>query len=119
MVTPLIQRPDTIMREALPANEKLEITFAFLASGTNFRMLPLLFCVSKEAISALIRKVCEAIRQCLKYYMKVIAGSIAGWKVLANLSTMAEIGIQVSLLAIHGPKTNAMRGASRNLNMAE
>ncbi|KAJ8885382.1 hypothetical protein PR048_011579 [Dryococelus australis] len=39
MVTPIIQQSDTIMREALPAKVKLEITLAFLASGTNFRML--------------------------------------------------------------------------------
>ncbi|KAJ8878280.1 hypothetical protein PR048_018857 [Dryococelus australis] len=71
MVTLLIQRSDTIMREVLSVKVKFEITLAFLASGTNFRMLSLLFRVSKAAISALISEVCEAIRLCLKDYMKV------------------------------------------------
>ncbi|KAJ8897932.1 hypothetical protein PR048_003290 [Dryococelus australis] len=70
MVTPLIQRPDTIMCEALPAKVKFEITLAFLASRTNCRMLSLLFRVSKAATLALVPEVCEAIRLSLKDYMK-------------------------------------------------
>jgi len=39
VISPIISRSDTVMRPALPSRLKLEITLAFLASGTNSRML--------------------------------------------------------------------------------
>lgn len=70
-VSPLIQKADTIMREALPARVKLEITLAYLASGTNFTMLSIFFRVSKSAISSFIPEVCKAISKCLQEYLNV------------------------------------------------
>ena len=39
MVRPLIQKEDTIMREAIPPNERLSITLRFLATGNSFEDL--------------------------------------------------------------------------------
>lgn len=71
MISPSISSIDTVMREALPARLKLEITLAFLATGTNFRILSVMFRVSKSSISKIIPKVCEAIYSALKDYIKV------------------------------------------------
>lgn len=71
MISPFITCKDTLMREALPARLKLEITLAFLATGTNFRILSVMFRVSKSSISNIIPNVCEAIYSALKDYIKV------------------------------------------------
>lgn len=71
MVSPMISCNDTLMRKSLPARLKLEITLAFLASGTNFRMLSVMFRVSKPSISNMIPQVCDALYFVLKEYMKV------------------------------------------------
>ncbi|XP_056633555.1 uncharacterized protein LOC130443108 [Diorhabda sublineata] len=66
-----IQRSDTFMRKAIPARVKLEITLTFLASGMTFRMLSVLYRVSKASISKMIPKVCDAISDSLKDYIKI------------------------------------------------
>lgn len=71
MINPIITCNDTLMRKALPARLKLEITLAFLASGTNSRMLSIMFRVSKSSFSNIIPDVCDAIYFVLKDYIKV------------------------------------------------
>lgn len=66
-----IQRQDTIMRDALPAKIKLEITLTYLATGMSFRSLSHLYRVSKPSISKLIPEVCQAIKTSLREFMKV------------------------------------------------
>lgn len=46
-ISPIISRADTFMHPALSARLKLELTLAFLASGTNSRILSVMFRVSK------------------------------------------------------------------------
>lgn len=48
MISPIISRNDNGMRPGLLARLKLEITLAFLASGTNLKKLLVMFCVSKS-----------------------------------------------------------------------
>lgn len=71
LIASTIQRSDTFMREAIPARVKLEITLTFLASGISFRMLSVLYRVSKASISKMIPEVCDAISESLKDYIKV------------------------------------------------
>lgn len=71
LVSPLIQRSNTLMREALPARTKLEVTLYYLATGSNYGSLQHFFRVSKAAISHCIPEVCGAISSCLKNFMKV------------------------------------------------
>lgn len=71
MISPIITCDDTLMRKALPSRLKLEVTLAYLASGTNSRMLSIMFRVSKAAISKFIPQVCDAIYHVLKDYIKV------------------------------------------------
>ncbi|KAE9522694.1 hypothetical protein AGLY_016916 [Aphis glycines] len=64
-------RADTFMRPALSARLKLELTLAFLASGTNSRILSVMFRDSKASISNMIPEVCDAIYSVLNDYIKV------------------------------------------------
>lgn len=66
-----IQREDTIMRPAIPAKIKLELTLSFLATGNSYRSLSHLFRVSKAAISIFIPEVMDAVFEALKDYIKV------------------------------------------------
>ncbi|KAJ8893260.1 hypothetical protein PR048_005851 [Dryococelus australis] len=65
LVSPIIQRSDTVMCEVLPARLKLETALTYLVSGTIFIVI-----MSKSAISAIIPEVCEAIKDVLKDYIK-------------------------------------------------
>lgn len=71
LVTPKIQRMDTIMRQALPAKLKLEITLDFLSSGTNYRRLSHFYRVARSSISKFVPEVCVEIYEALKKYITV------------------------------------------------
>lgn len=71
LVMPKIQRQHTIMREALPAKVKLEITLDFLSSGISYRRLSHFYRVSRCSISKFIPEVCEEIFKALKENIKV------------------------------------------------
>lgn len=66
-----IQKNDTMMREALPARIKLQITLSFLATGNSLRNLQQSFRVSRGAISKFIPEVCDAIYENLKDFIQV------------------------------------------------
>lgn len=66
-----IRRQDTLMRDSIPANVKLEITLSFLATGNSYRSLSHMFRVSKPAISKLVPEVCAEIYKALNSWIKV------------------------------------------------
>lgn len=68
-VGPEIQNCDTLMRDALPAAIKLEITLTYLATGNSFGNLRHQFRVSIAAISKLIPEVCDIIYNKLHEYI--------------------------------------------------
>ena len=71
IVTPIIQRKDTVMRDAIKPETMLEVTLNYLATGNNLRSLSHLFRISKSAISLMIPVVCQAIYTCLQDFVKV------------------------------------------------
>ena len=71
LVTPKIQQQDTIMRQALPARIKLEITLDFLSSGISYRRLSHFYRVSRCAIGKFIPEVCVEIYKALKENIEV------------------------------------------------
>jgi hypothetical protein len=71
MVSPSIQRQDTILRDAIPARVKLELTLNFLASGSSYSTLSHLFRVPKPSISKFLPEVLDAIYHSLQHYIKV------------------------------------------------
>ena len=76
-VTPLIQRQDTNMREAISPSERLSITLRYLATGDSYYSLEYLYRIPVSTLSGLIPETCQAIYDSLKEdYMKVIKYSI-------------------------------------------
>ncbi|KAG8232986.1 hypothetical protein J437_LFUL012633 [Ladona fulva] len=72
LIEPEISKKDTVMRNAIPARQKLEVTLRYLASGDNFQSLALLFRIPATTISRFIPEVLKAIITALKKYIKVI-----------------------------------------------
>lgn len=72
MVEQLIEKQDTVMRNAVPAKTKLEICLRFLAIGDNYASLKYFFRVPKNIISLFIPDVLGAIYKVLQQYIKVV-----------------------------------------------
>lgn len=70
-IGPSITKNDTVMRKAIPANERLAVTLRFFASGDSFVSLSYLFKMSNQVISEIVHEVCRAIITALKDEIKV------------------------------------------------
>lgn len=72
LVTPLIEKQDTVMRQAISAHERLSTTLRFLATGRSFEDLKFSVIISPQALGKIIPEVCVALCQVLANdYMKV------------------------------------------------
>ncbi|KAJ8940778.1 hypothetical protein NQ314_010588 [Rhamnusium bicolor] len=71
LVSDMITKSDTIMRQALPVRLKLEITLTYLTTGSSTVFLEIFYRVSKSAISKFIPEVCDAIYEKLKDNLQV------------------------------------------------
>ncbi|CAK1592268.1 unnamed protein product [Parnassius mnemosyne] len=58
-------------RKAISVEERLSITWRFLASGDSYTILQYLFRVSKQSISVIVPETCQAIVEALKDYIKI------------------------------------------------
>ncbi|CAM1291997.1 Uncharacterised protein r2_g114 [Pycnogonum litorale] len=83
LVQPLIERRDTILRQAIPAAEKLSICLRYLATGESFHSLSCQFKVGKSTISTFIPEVCQAIYNVLRNEYLKIPNSETDWKQIA------------------------------------
>ncbi|KAK3107504.1 hypothetical protein FSP39_016061 [Pinctada imbricata] len=73
LVSPMIKKKDTIMRESITAAERLSLTLRYLASGDSYPSLSYLFRIPISTLSQIIPETCAAIYTCLKNeYMKVL-----------------------------------------------
>ncbi|XP_060845345.1 uncharacterized protein LOC132924921 [Rhopalosiphum padi] len=70
-IGPVIKKNDTVMREAIPVQERLAVTLRFLASGDSFRSLSYLFKFSSQTVSRCVFDVCNALIDVLKDEIKV------------------------------------------------
>lgn len=72
MVTPLIQKNNTVMRAAISAHERLTATLRFLATGRSYECLKYSTIISPQALGKIIPETCEAIYKVLrKDYLQV------------------------------------------------
>lgn len=72
LVTPLIQKQDTVMREAISPHERLTATIRYLAEGKNQTSLQYPTLISRQTLGRIIPETCRAIYGALKNeYMKV------------------------------------------------
>lgn len=76
LVTPLIERQNTVMRDCISPHERLTCTLRFLATGRSYRDLRFTTAISHQALSIIIPDTCRAIYKVLsKKYMKVDFGT--------------------------------------------
>jgi len=71
LISPIISKQYTQLRDSIPAKIRLAITLRFLATGDSYKSLHFLFKVSSQIISKIIPEVCAAINQVLKNEVKV------------------------------------------------
>jgi len=71
LISPIISKQDTQLRNSIPAKIRLAITLRFLATGDSYKSLHFLFKVSSQIISKIVPEVCAAINQVLKNEVKV------------------------------------------------
>ncbi|CAH1982820.1 unnamed protein product [Acanthoscelides obtectus] len=71
IVSPMISKKDTSMRQAITPKIRLAITLRYLATGDSFKSLHYLFKVSSEIISRIVPEVCAALNEALKDEIKM------------------------------------------------
>lgn len=71
LISPIISKQDTQLRDSIPAKIRLAITLRFLATGDSYKSVHFLFKVSSQIISKIVPEVCAAINQVLKNEVKV------------------------------------------------
>ncbi|XP_026462861.1 protein ANTAGONIST OF LIKE HETEROCHROMATIN PROTEIN 1-like [Ctenocephalides felis] len=71
MVGPKIGKKDTSFRCCISVKEQLAVTLRFLATGDSYASLQYLFHISKQSISKIIPRVCDALISSLKQYIKM------------------------------------------------
>lgn len=72
MVTPIIEKQDTVMRNSIPPHDRLVATLRFLSTGRNYEDLKFSSIISPQALGYIIPETCEAIYKVLrKDYFKV------------------------------------------------
>ncbi|CAH2088823.1 unnamed protein product [Euphydryas editha] len=71
LVKPLIEKTNTVMREAISPFQRLAITLRYLATGNTFEDLKFSTAISPQSLGKIVIETCEAIIQVLKDYIKV------------------------------------------------
>lgn len=72
LVTPLIEKKDTVMRKSISPHERLTATLRFLATGRSYECLKYSTLISPQALGKIIPETCEAIYKVLKnVYLQV------------------------------------------------
>lgn len=70
-ISPMISKKDTKFREAIPPSARLAVTLRFLGTGESYTSLSYVMKISKQSISTIVPKVCEALISVLKDDVKV------------------------------------------------
>lgn len=72
LVAPIIQKQNTIMREAISPHERLTATLRYLAEGKTQTSLQYSTLISRQTLGRIIPETCRAIYAALKnQYIKV------------------------------------------------
>uniref|UniRef100_A0A6P7G4V8 Uncharacterized protein LOC114337679 n=1 Tax=Diabrotica virgifera virgifera TaxID=50390 RepID=A0A6P7G4V8_DIAVI len=84
LVTPDIEKQNTVMRESISAKHRLIITLRFLATGNSYRSLMYEFRVSESTISKFVPEVCASIYKRLKDQYLKVPNTAADWLNIAE-----------------------------------
>ncbi|KAL1488503.1 hypothetical protein ABEB36_014969 [Hypothenemus hampei] len=73
LVTPLIQKESTHLRETIGSHERLTATLLYLATGRTYEDLKFTTAISEEALGKIIPETCSAVYKILnKKYLQVV-----------------------------------------------
>ena len=79
-----IQKTDTHLRKALPADLKLAVTLRYLSTGNTYKEMMYQFCVPQNTISIFISEVCNALMDELQdESMPKVGSSELYWRQIA------------------------------------
>ena len=74
-IRPVIEKEDTVMRAAIPVEQRVALTLWFLATNSDYRTIGHLFGVSKPTVSVVSKEVCAAIvKILLPKYIRIPTG---------------------------------------------
>ena len=74
-IRPVIEKEDTVMRVAIPVEQRVALTLWFLATNSDYRTIGHLFGVSKPTVSVVSKEVCAAIvKILLPKYIRIPTG---------------------------------------------
>ena len=79
MVQPWIEKKDTSFRQAIPADERLALTFRFLASGGSQQSLSFSYRIGKATVSKIVSETCEVIFDVLKKNCIILPRNPVDW----------------------------------------
>lgn len=71
LVTSLIKKQDTIMREVISIRQRISLSLRYLATGNTFEDLKFITAISPQSIGRIVIDTCEAIIHCFKNYIQV------------------------------------------------
>ncbi|XP_071054722.1 putative nuclease HARBI1 [Onthophagus taurus] len=71
MITPLIEKQHTIMREAISPKQRLFATLRYLTSGLTYEGLKFETAIAAQTLGKIIIETCDAIIKVLKKYIKL------------------------------------------------
>ena len=84
MVGPHVKKMSTVMRKALPVEEKLAVTLRFLATGESYESLQYQFRIHRTTIALFVPVVCRQIYECLKDHYLKLPDTEEQWKKIAS-----------------------------------
>ncbi|CAK1591625.1 unnamed protein product [Parnassius mnemosyne] len=84
LVSPLIRRKDTVMRNAISPHERLTATLRFLATGRSYEDLKFSTIISPQALSSIIPDTCEALFKVLCPDFLKFPNTEQDWKNIAE-----------------------------------
>ncbi|XP_050676455.1 uncharacterized protein LOC126973283 [Leptidea sinapis] len=85
LVAPIIEKQDTIMRNAIPPHDRLVATLMFLSTGRNYKDLKFSSIISSQALGRIIPETCEAIYKVLRKDYFKFPRSEEEWKDVAKV----------------------------------
>ena len=73
-IRPVIEKEDTVMRKAIPVEQRVALTLWFLATNADYRTIGHLFGVSKPTICVITKEVCAIVKILLPRYVRIPTG---------------------------------------------
>lgn len=84
LITPLIQKQNTVMREAIPAKDRLSATLRYIATGNTFQDLSYSTRIAPNTLSQIVYSTCLAIIKVLEEKVIKLPSTAEEWQLIAD-----------------------------------